>query len=109
MYQKLGVEPLGLVENMSYYVCPKCGHRDHIFDHGGCEKAARELDVPFLGAIPLNIAIRVNGDAGRPQDNFTRTEPFVSEAINAVTERVVEQIDHRAATRRPLPQLKITG
>ena len=58
MYRQLNVDCLGMVANMSYYVCPQCGHRDEIFDHGGAQAAAKELGVPFLGSIPLN-AIRV--------------------------------------------------
>jgi ATP-binding protein involved in chromosome partitioning len=108
MYQKLGVEPLGLVENMSYYLCPQCGHREHIFDHGGCERTARELGVAFLGAIPLNLSIRVSGDAGRPSDNFAAAGP-VAEALNHLSDRLVEEVTRRTATRRPLPQLRISG
>lgn len=109
MYQKLGVEPLGLVENMSYYLCPQCGHREHIFDHGGCERAARELGVTFLGGIPLNLAIRVSGDAGRPADIFTKADSFVVEALNGVVAGFVREVERRQAARRPLPQLKISG
>jgi len=109
MYQKLGVEPLGIVENMSYYVCPSCGHRDEIFSHGGAKKAAEELGVPFLGGIPLNVAIRENGDAGRLLANFTDTPPHVAQALEEFVQRLAEQIDRRARQRVPLPQLKISG
>jgi ATP-binding protein involved in chromosome partitioning len=109
MYQKLGVEPLGLVENMSYYLCPQCGHREHIFDHGGCERAAGELGVPFLGAIPLNIAIRKSGDAGRPCDYFSRETPLVADAIEQVVQRVEEEVERRANQGRPAPRLTVRG
>jgi ATP-binding protein involved in chromosome partitioning len=108
MYQKLGVEPLGIVENMSYYICPHCGHRDEIFSHGGAQKAAGELGVPFLGAIPLNIAIRVHGDAGHAFANFTDGEPHIIEALNDFVERLQAVIQGQAAKRTPLPQLRIT-
>ena len=108
MYQKLGVEPLGIVENMSYYVCPSCGHRDEIFSHGGAKRAAEELDVPFLGGIPLNVEIRENGDAGRLLANFTDTPPHVAEALGGFVKRLAEQIDRRARERVPLPQLKMS-
>ncbi len=101
MYEKLGVETLGLIENMSYYVCPQCGHRDEIFSHGGCEHAAAQLGVPFLGAIPLNIAIRINGDAGRPLDCFTRTEGYVTDALEAVVTRLCETLQNRDAGEQP--------
>lgn len=107
MYQKLGVEPLGMVENMSYAVCPQCGHRDEIFGHGGCERAARELGVPFLGGIPLNIAIRKNGDAGTLFDNFTSAEPLVIDTIEHVVTELARQVEQRAG-QTAQPQLRIT-
>jgi len=54
------------VENMSYYVCPECGHRAELFHHGGARETARRLGVDFLGEIPLDISIRTTSDAGRP-------------------------------------------
>jgi ATP-binding protein involved in chromosome partitioning len=108
MYEKLGVEPLGIVENMSYYVCPHCGHRDEIFSHGGAAKAAKELGVPFLGALPLNGAIRAHGDAGRPGACFVDAEPYMVEALNGFVERLRGVIADQARKRMPLPQLKKT-
>lgn len=105
MYQKLGVEPLGIVENMSYYVCPQCGHRDEIFDHGGCEEAARQLGVPFLGGIPLNISIRQSGDLGRPFDNFTGGDPLVAEALEHCVTRLIEELGRCGA--EPPPTLNV--
>jgi ATP-binding protein involved in chromosome partitioning len=107
MYQKLGVEPLGIVENMSFYICPQCGHREHIFDHGGCQREAQRLGVPFLGGIPLHISIRRSGDEGKPQENFTSTEPYVIEAISQLVERLVEEVERRVRQRIPLPQLRV--
>jgi ATP-binding protein involved in chromosome partitioning len=66
MFQKLNVPILGIVENMSYYVCPQCGHREEIFGHAGAGEAARKLGFPFLGEIPLDPTIRVHSDGGRP-------------------------------------------
>jgi len=66
MFQKLKVPILGVVENMSYYVCPSCGHRADIFGHGGAREASNKLGFPFLGEIPLDVEIRINSDAGRP-------------------------------------------
>jgi ATP-binding protein involved in chromosome partitioning len=109
MYEKLGVHPLGIVENMSYYVCPHCGHRDEIFSHGGARNAATELQVPFLGALPLNAAIRAHGDAGRPAANFTDVEPAVIAALDDFVTRLASALQERARQSLPLPQLKITG
>ncbi len=66
MFRKVNVPILGMVENMSTFICPSCSHETHIFSTGGAEKAAAELDVPFLAAIPLDLAIRQNTDEGKP-------------------------------------------
>ena len=66
MFQKVNVPLLGIIENMSYFVCGHCGHRTEIFSHGGGERAAEKLGVPFLGSIPIDPAIREGGDIGQP-------------------------------------------
>lgn len=66
MFQKTNVPILGVVENMSYFACPHCGERTDIFSHGGAQAEAARFKVPFLGEIPLDVAIRVGGDEGRP-------------------------------------------
>jgi|LNFM01.1.fsa_nt_gb ATP-binding protein involved in chromosome partitioning len=66
MFQKVDVPVLGIVENMSYFLCPKCGERSEIFGHGGAEHEAERIGVPFLGAIPLHIEIRELSDTGKP-------------------------------------------
>ena len=66
MFEKVGVRILGVVENMSFFHCPNCGHDSHIFGHGGAQTEARRLGVPFLGEIPLLLDVRQAGDAGQP-------------------------------------------
>jgi ATP-binding protein involved in chromosome partitioning len=66
MFQQVNVPIFGVVENMSYYVCPECGHRAEIFHHGGARETARRLGVDFLGEIPLHLDIRTTSDSGRP-------------------------------------------
>jgi ATP-binding protein involved in chromosome partitioning len=66
MFQKVNVPLLGIIENMSYFVCGHCGERTEIFAHGGGERAAASLGVPFLGRVPIDPAIRAGGDAGTP-------------------------------------------
>ncbi len=66
MFQKVDVPVLGIVENMSYFTCPKCGERSEIFGHGGAQHEAERLGLPFLGAIPLHIEIRELSDSGKP-------------------------------------------
>ena len=66
MFKKVDVPVLGIVENMSYFLCPKCGERSDIFSHGGAEHEAEALGLPFLGAVPLHMEIRSLSDAGQP-------------------------------------------
>jgi ATP-binding protein involved in chromosome partitioning len=66
MFRKLGTPVLGLVENMSTYVCPNCGHEAHLFGHGGVAAEAARLELPFLGELPLHLDVRVAGDSGVP-------------------------------------------
>lgn len=66
MFQKVNVPILGIIENMSYYVCGTCGERTDIFSYGGGERAAEKLHIPFLGRIPIDPAIRAGGDRGMP-------------------------------------------
>lgn len=66
MFGKLKTPVLGLVENMSTYICPNCGHEAHLFGHGGVAAEAAALGLPFLGEIPLNLDLRLSGDAGTP-------------------------------------------
>lgn len=66
MFRKLGTPVLGLIENMSTYVCPNCGHEAHLFGHGGVAAEAARLNLPFLGELPLSLDVRLAGDAGTP-------------------------------------------
>ena len=66
MFRKTQIPILGIVENMSVFICPDCGHAHHIFGHGGARETAQKLDVPFLGEIPLVPSIRETSDAGTP-------------------------------------------
>lgn len=90
MFQKLNVPILGLVENMSYYLCPKCGHREEIFGHGGARAAAEKLGFPFLGEIPLDINVRMQSDSGKPValDGSTPYGKAFLEVANAVAKQV---------------------
>ena len=66
MFTKLDVPLLGMIENMSTYICPNCDHEAHIFGHGGAKTEAEKLGIPFLGEIPLDIDIRLSSDGGTP-------------------------------------------
>ena len=92
MFQKVNVPVLGIVENMSYYVCPSCGHREEIFKHGGGARTAKQLNVPFLGEIPLDPKVAVGGDAGRP---IVDAEPqsSVTEAYLKIADQIVRALE----------------
>jgi ATP-binding protein involved in chromosome partitioning len=107
MYQQLNVVCLGIIENMSYYLCPRCGHRDELFDHGGAKEAAGELGVPFLGEIPLNAGIRIHGDTGSPEKLFTELDDHVRDSIERVVANTAGQISIRARLQEAAPTLTI--
>jgi ATP-binding protein involved in chromosome partitioning len=110
MYQKLNIPTLGLVENMSHFVCPSCSHESDIFGKGGGEGLARELDVPFLGRIPIYEPIRVGGDTGVP---VTVGEPksAAAQAFRAAAERLAAQIAitnfNAGSVKRPIPLTQV--
>jgi ATP-binding protein involved in chromosome partitioning len=66
MFEKVGIPILGIVENMSFHACPKCGHESHIFGSGGAEKMSREYSTELLGQLPLDESIRSQADSGKP-------------------------------------------
>lgn len=107
MYEQLNVGCLGIIENMSYYLCPKCGHRDEVFDHGGARRAAEEMGVPFLGEIPLNANIRIHGDGGTPEKIFTDSVDYVSKAIDQVVANTAGQISIRSRLQLAAPTLSV--
>ncbi len=107
MYQQLNVPILGIIENMSYYICPSCGHRDEIFDHGGAKRAAGEMELPFLGAIPLNARIRQFADSGVPEKTFTDADARVIEAVEAVASAAAGQISVQNMKQVERPTLSI--
>src|SRR5579885_3560313 len=90
MFRKLNIPILGIVENMSYYVCPHCGVREDIFGHGGARVAADRLEIPFLGEIPLDPKIRIQSDAGRPVA-LDLNSPL-ADAYLAVAKALAEQV-----------------
>ncbi|MEZ5912942.1 MAG: Mrp/NBP35 family ATP-binding protein [Paracoccaceae bacterium] len=86
MFAKLKTPVLGLIENMSSYVCPNCGHEAHIFGHGGVAAEARRLGVPFLAELPLDLSVRLAGDAGTP---VAAGEGPIAAAYARLAERLV--------------------
>jgi ATP-binding protein involved in chromosome partitioning len=105
MFQTLGVPILGIVENMSYMPLPGGGIAD-IFGRGGAQKAAQELNLPFLGDLPLYPQLRVNSDAGDPHQNFT-TNPDLKRSLESIVQNLAAQISIRNM-QSPTPELTIT-
>ena len=93
MFEKVGVPIIGIIENMSTYVCTQCGHEEHVFGTGGGEKMCKEYGVDFLGSLPLNLSIREQADAGRPT---VVADP--DGAISAIYKGIARQVAIRVAT-----------
>jgi ATP-binding protein involved in chromosome partitioning len=105
MFKRVNVPVLGVVENMSYFVCPQCGSRSDIFGHGGARHEAERLGVPFLGEIPLELAIRETSDAGRPVVATAPDGPYAA-AYRDIAKAVWEQVRSGSAGR-PAPRIVI--
>jgi ATP-binding protein involved in chromosome partitioning len=98
MFKRVNVPILGVIENMSYFICPHCGTRSDIFGHGGAEHEAERLKVPFLGAVPLDMIIRETSDAGLP---VVATQPDGPHAkvYRAIAEKVRDSLAGPGAGR----------
>jgi ATP-binding protein involved in chromosome partitioning len=105
MYQKLNVPTLGLIENMSHFVCPGCGIESDIFGKGGGETLAGELSVPFLGRIPIYEPIRVGGDTGVPITIGEAQSP-AARAFRSAAEQLAAQLSI-ASYKRPIPLIPV--
>ena len=95
MFDKLQVKTMGMIENMSTFICPKCNHAEPIFGEGGAQSVAEEFDVPFLGCIPLEPAVRAAGDGGKPVV-LAHPESASAKALTAVAQEVARQASIQA-------------
>jgi ATP-binding protein involved in chromosome partitioning len=104
MFRKVNVPVLGIVENMSTFVCPHCGERSDIFGHGGARADANRLGVPFLGEVPLTLAIRETSDAGRP---VMATDPDSppAQAYREIAGRTLAELQREKGSARAAPQI----
>jgi ATP-binding protein involved in chromosome partitioning len=107
MFRTVKIPVLGMVENMSGFVCPNCQERFDIFGSGGAHQRAQQLGIPFLGDVPINIGIRINGDAGKTDDNFADTAS--SSYLQMICYRLVKNLALAAAKDPPKPQLPVLG
>jgi len=103
MFRRVNVPVLGIVENMSTFVCPQCGTRSDIFGHGGARREAERLGVPFLGEVPLDIAIREKSDSGSPVVATAPESPH-AEYYRKIAMRVRDGL---AVSSRPAPKIVI--
>src|SRR5215813_4494140 len=105
MFRSLNVTPLGLIENMSWYVCPECGHEHHVFGHGGAERAAQRLGVPFLGALPLAEDIGVESDSGAPIV-VSRPDSPAAKAFADVASQIAARTSIQSFRRLPVINIR---
>ncbi len=107
-FRKLKIELLGLVENMSYFLCPHCGERTELFGSGGARRLAEREEIPFLGGVPLNLDLRQLGDEGRLAEIFDNNHPM-RQPLMALAEQLAARISVITERERRLPKLEILG
>ena len=105
MFKKTEVPILGIVENMATFICPHCGQASHIFGHGGARHEAEKLGVPFLGEVPLDMAIRETSDSGRPVVATAPDGPHAA-AYRSIATKLWDRITG-GASARPAPRIVI--
>ncbi len=107
MFHKVKIPVLGLIENMSSFICPDCNKSYDIFGKGGAKEYAGEAGIPFLGEIPLNISLRQRGDQGKMMDNFD--DPNVGPYLESMARELVNTLAANSAANPPTPQLPVIG
>jgi ATP-binding protein involved in chromosome partitioning len=106
MFEKVNVPILGIVENMSYFICSHCGEREEIFAYGGGQNAAKELGTTFLGEIPIYTNIRIGGDEGMPIVVKEKDTPH-TKIIKEIARNMVAQLSIRAMSGKPTQKVEI--
>jgi ATP-binding protein involved in chromosome partitioning len=107
MFRKVDVPVLGIIENMSFFVCPKCGERSDIFGHGGARDEAEKLGIPFLGGVPLHMDIRETSDDGRPIVASSPDSPH-AQIYRDIASKAWSELKGGAGARLEPPQLAIS-
>lgn len=105
MFRKVNIPVLGMVENMSGFIAPDSGQRFDIFGAGGARARGEELDVPFLGEVPIQMQIRINGDEGQTAANFD--DPQAAPYLTAICHRLVKNLADSVAEAPPMPALPV--
>jgi ATP-binding protein involved in chromosome partitioning len=106
MFKRVEVPILGIVENMSYFLCPSCGTRSDVFGHGGAREEAKSLDVPFLGEVPLHMDIRETSDSGKPL-TVTSPESVHAQIFRELAVKVWAEVERAKGTLTPPPKLDV--
>src|SRR5436190_6329799 len=106
MFRKVDVPVLGIIENMSYFICPKCGERSDIFGHGGARDEAQKLGIPFLGGVPLHMDIRVTSDEGQPIVASSPDSPH-AQIYRDIAARAWSELQQGSGARLAPPKLEI--
>ena len=106
MFRRVDVPVLGIIENMSYFVCPKCGERSDIFGHGGAKAEAEKLGIPFLGGVPLHMDIRATSDEGQPIVASSPDSPH-ARIYRDIATRAWSELQDSSAARLEPPKLEI--
>ena len=106
MFQKVDVPVLGIIENMSYFLCPHCGGRTDIFSHGGARREAERLGTDFLGEVPLDLAIRETSDEGHPITVSQPDSPY-AHTFRDIARLVWEKVSGEAPARRAGPRIVV--
>jgi ATP-binding protein involved in chromosome partitioning len=105
MFRQVNIPVVGLVENMSTFICPDNGKRYDIFGSGGARQYAREADIPFLGEIPINIQLRQRGDDGQTAANFD--DPAVADNLRQIAANLTQELANRAERHPAKPSLPV--
>jgi ATP-binding protein involved in chromosome partitioning len=106
MFRKVDVPVLGIIENMSYFLCPHCGGRSDIFSHGGARREAERLGTDFLGEVPLDLVIRETSDEGRPITVSDPTSPY-AQTFRDIAAKVWAKVSGDAPARRAAPKIVV--
>ncbi len=106
MFRKVAVPVLGIVENMSYFLCPHCGERSEIFGHGGAREEADKLGVPFLGEVPLHLDIRTTSDSGHPIV-VSKPDSAHAQVYKNIAGRVWKQLSANQRGARKAPNIVV--
>ena len=107
MFRKVKIPVIGLIENMSSFVCPDTGKSYDIFGKGGAKEYAQQDDIPYLGEIPINISLRQRGDAGKMAENFE--DETVGPYLEKIAKQLVTTLAENAAANPAVPQLPVIG